>query len=255
MLAARTGFYDAGHGYDVFGLHPPAVEWALRAAHPWYQHYFKVQSRGVEHIPERGPAILIANHSGALPIDGAMLWVDVMTRTRRLLRMVSDRFIPGLPFASSVLARVGVVSGTRANVRRLIARGELLTIFPEGVTGPRKSFRDRYQLQQWRMGHAELAIRYQVPIVPVGIVGVEEAWPLVRSFSLRPLGIPYVPIPMTPVPLPMPVVLHYGPPIELARRYSIDDADDPKRLAAAAAETRDAVRLLIERGRAEMRMR
>ena len=246
-------FHDEGYGYDLFGLHPPTAVRALRAVMPWYRRYFGVESRGVENVPSHGGAILVANHGGILPIDAAMLWADVLHRTTRFLRPIADRFIPNLPFASATLARAGIVSGTHANVKHLLQRGELLAIFPEGVSGPAKPFRDRYKLQQWRVGHAELAIRYQVPIVPVAIIGAEESWPMLLRLPFRLFGAPYIPIPMTPFPLPVRLSIHYGRPIELHHRYTVSSADDPGQVAAAAAETHEAVASLMKRGLAERR--
>lgn len=247
-------FHDAGHGYDELGLHPPDVARALTAAGFFYDHYFRVDSRGSEHVPRTGPAILIANHSGVLPVDGAMLWTDIARRTDRIARMVGDHFIAGLPFVGSRFARVGVVSGNRATVRWLLARGALCAIFPEGVSGVAKPARERYRLQRWQVGHAELAIRHRAPIVPVAIVGAEESWPVaLRLRWLRPFGAPYLPVPWTPVPLPVRYHLRYGPPLELHEGLQPDDADDPAVVAAAAERTKEAVRLLLEGALAERR--
>lgn len=239
----RAGFHDEGYGYDVFGLHPPSVDRWLRAAVPVYRHYFNVGSQGWENVPAEGGAILVANHSGVLPIDAAMLWVDVEQRTGRFLRTIADRFVPMLPIVSSVFARTGVVSGTHANVRRLLERGELISIFPEGITGPAKPFRDRYKLQQWRVGHAELALRYRVPVIPIAIIGAEESWPMLLRLPFSVFGSPYLPLPRSPLPLPRHLEIHYGRPIELA-----GDPDDPACVAAAATRTHDAVASLIEHG-------
>jgi len=241
-------FHDEGFGYDVFGLHPPTVERALRAAMPLYRHYFAVESHGSENIPADGPAILVANHGGILPMDAAMLWTDVVHQSRRYVRVIADRFVPQLPFVSTLFARVGAVSGTHANVRRLLERDELLAVFPEGVTGPAKPFHQRYELQDWRVGHAELAIRYQVPVIPVAIIGAEESWPVLLRLRLKLFGAPYLPIPMAPLPLPVPFQIHYGRPVELHRAHSPADADDPACLAAAAARTRQAVAGLVLHG-------
>lgn len=243
-------FHDEGFGFDLFGLHPPTADRIAHAALPLYRRYFKVESDGIENIPEGG-AILVANHSGVLPIDAALLWLDVVHRTGRYLRPITDRFVAMIPFVSSVFARVGAVSGSHANVRHLLERGEIIAIFPEGVSGPAKPFRDRYHLQQWRVGHAELAIHHRVPIIPVAIIGAEESWPVLRRLRLRLFGAPYLPIPMSPLPLPVPIHIHYGPPIELHQRYTPGDADDPAAVAAAAAETREAVTRLIDRGLAD----
>ncbi len=242
------GFHDEGYGFDTFGLHPPTVARVLRAAMPLYRRYFAVQSCGHENIPTSGPAILVANHGGILPIDAAMLWTDVVHRTGRIVRTIADRFVPALPIVSTLFARTGAVSGTRANVRRLLDRGELLAVFPEGVTGPAKPFRHRYELQDWRVGHAELAIRYRTPIIPVAIIGAEESWPVLLRLRWKLFGAPYLPIPMAPLPLPVRFRIHYGRPVELHRDHAPDDADDPACLAAAAATTRRAVADLVLHG-------
>lgn len=245
-------FHDAGHGYDELGLHPAAVRRARAWGAPFYDHYFRVESQGSEHLPLTGPAILVANHSGVLPVDGAMLWLDVARATDRVLRVAGDHFIAALPFVGTLFARTGVVAGTPANVRRLLERGALIAIFPEGVSGVAKPARDRYRLQRWPVGHAELAIRHAAPIVPVAIIGAEESWPLaLRVRGLRPFGAPYLPVPWSPVPLPVRYHLRYGAPIELHRDHRPADADDPAVVAAAARRTHDAVAALIERGLAE----
>jgi 1-acyl-sn-glycerol-3-phosphate acyltransferase len=256
-IAAATRsfvFHDEGHGYDVFGLHPASARRALRWVMPAYERYFHVTSHGIAHVPRAGAAILIANHSGVLPIDGAMLWADVVCRTGRFLRPIADRFVPLLPIVSTLFARTGTVSGTRTNVRRLLDGGELIAIFPEGTTGPAKPFRERYHLQHWRVGHVELAIRHRAPIVPVAIIGAEESWPvLARLRRLHVFGAPYLPIPMTPLPLPVPIAIHYGEPLELHRELAPEAADDPGVLVEAATHTRDAVAELVARGLAARR--
>jgi 1-acyl-sn-glycerol-3-phosphate acyltransferase len=234
---------------DVFGLDPAAVRRGAALCRPIYRYYFRVDSTGVEHVPASGAAILIANHSGTLPIDGAVLWMDVLERTGRVLRPVADRFVTSLPFVSTVFARIGVVNGARGNVRRLLRDGALIAIFPEGVTGVAKPFRQRYQLQAWRVGHAELAIRHRVPIVPVAIIGAEESWPVaLRLRGVRIFGAPYLPIPASPLPLPVRYHLHYGAPIHLDRDHPAQAADDPPTVVAAAERVRGALAELIVAG-------
>ena len=206
---------DDGLGYDLFGLHRASVERALRWGKVAFERYFRVESHGSEHIPHTGPAVLVANHAGTLPVDGAILWLDVVRHTGRVLRPIADRFVSHLPFVGTQFARVGVVSGTRDNVCRLLERGALIAIFPEGVSGTAKPFRERYHLQQWNGGHAELAMRYRAPIIPVAIIGAEESWPLAARVPLHPFGAPYWPVPMSPVPLPVKYHIEYGEPIVL----------------------------------------
>ena len=217
-IAKDAAFHDAGHGYDVFGLHPPELAAAVQAAAPIYERYFRVDSRGAEQIPAEGPAILVANHGGVLPVDAAMLCLDVLRQTEppRIPRAITDHFVPRLPIIGTLFARFGVVSGTPANVSYLLEQGELLAIWPEGVTGPAKSFSDRYSLQEWRVGFAEHAIRFRAPVVPVAIVGAEESWPLAGKLrGVHAFGAPYVPIPFLPLPLPAHYMIRYGTPMLL----------------------------------------
>ena len=83
MASVLAGFHDAGHGYDLFGLEPRAVRWATALTGPICRRYFRVVSTGIEHVPATGPAILVANHAGALPIDGGVLWSRAARAPRR----------------------------------------------------------------------------------------------------------------------------------------------------------------------------
>lgn len=241
---------DAGHGYDAFGLHRDFVALGLALAHGLYDDYFRVLSFGAENIPKEGPVILAANHSGTIPVDGMMLWVDVLRQAGRVPRPVADHFVPALPFVGSFFSRGGVVGGSRGNARALLQGGELLMIFPEGVPGVGKRFSDRYKLQEWRVGHAELAIRYSAPVVPVALVGPEEQMP--QLFRLervgKLLGLPYLPVPATPLPLPVRYRVLYGPPIPTDRDYRPEQADDPAVVREASMRVRDAVAALIAEG-------
>ncbi|MDQ3034981.1 MAG: acyltransferase family protein [Myxococcota bacterium] len=242
-------FHDAGHGWDRLGLRPDAVRASAAATRFLYEVWFRVDSRGGEQIPSSGPAILAANHSGMLPVDGMMLWADVLRRTEppRVARVVADRFVPRLPLVYTAFSRNGVVSGNRATLERLLGDSELLAVFPEGVPGIAKPPSERYRLQPFRVGHAELAIRFRAPIVPVAIVGAEEQWPeLARIESFHLFGAPYLPIPATPFPLPVRYRIRYGAPIDPRGRFAPEQADDPTTTRALAREVQSAVQALID---------
>jgi len=249
--AERLNFPDAGHGYDQFGMHPDFVALGETIGQGLYDKYFRVRSYGTEHIPSSGPAILAANHSGTLPVDGAMLWVDVLRNSNppRAARPIADYFVSTLPYVSSLFARCGVVGGSKGNARALLESGEMLMIFPEGTPGIGKPFSERYKLQNWRKGHCELAIRHSAPIVPVGIVGAEEQMP---QLARIPLGkwsaVPYLPVPATLVPLPVRYHIHYGEPLPFHTDYRPEDADDPDAVTEAAARVKAAVQGLLDRG-------
>lgn len=249
-LVRELPIRDAGHGYDPFGLHREFVGLGVSLMRPLYDHYFRVQSYGTHHIPQVGPAVLAANHSGTLPVDAMMLWTDVVLQARRVPRPVADHFVPTLPLIGTFFSRGGMVGGSRGNARALLEGGELLMIFPEGVPGIGKPYSQRYQLQQWRVGHAELAMRHSAPVVPIALIGPEEQMPqLWRLEGLgRALGLPYVPVPATPLPLPVKYHIHYGEPIPVHLDYRPSDADDPEKVREASARVRDAVAALIQKG-------
>ncbi len=249
---AELHFNNAGHGYDPFGMHPDFVTFGAALVRPLYRSYFRVKSYGHEVIPDVGPAVLAANHSGNLPIDGMMIWADVLQHTAppRVVRAIADHFVPALPWIGTLFARGGMIGGSRGNVRAALDAGDLLLIFPEGVPGITKPWAKRYQLQKFRVGHAELAIRHRAPIVPIGVVGAEEQLPQITSSRRlgRLFGIEAVPIPATPVPLPVRYHLHYGEPIPVHERYTPDQADDPEVVQAVAQQVRAAVQALVDRG-------
>ena len=248
--AQRLSYADAGHGFDRFGMHPDFVAFGDAIANPLYQRYFRVISHGSEHIPKSGAAVIAANHSGTIPLDGAMLFMDIYHKTDppRAPRTVADYFVSTLPVLSTLFARCGVVSGSRGNARALLEGGELLCIFPEGVPGIGKPFSERYKLQEWRQGHCELAIRYGAPVVPVGIIGAEEQMPQLARIPIPGLPIPYLPIPATLIPLPVRYHIWYGEPIRVDRDYRPSDADDPEKVREAAARVKAAVQLLLQKG-------
>lgn len=241
-------FDDAGGGFDVFGLHPPTLQRAFVLGQSLYHRYFRVLSDCAAHVPAAGPTIVVANHGGALPMDAALLCMDLLQHSQptRIPRPIIDRFIPGLPFVNTLFTRLGGVTGTRANVRRLLERGELLVLFPEGTSGIAKPLSDRYRIQDWSVGHAEMALRHGAAIVPVAIVGSEESWPVLgRLRRLHPFGAPYLPVPALPVPLPIRYHFHYGDPIQLADRPDATAADDPAAVRQGAERIRRELELLL----------
>jgi 1-acyl-sn-glycerol-3-phosphate acyltransferase len=240
--------HDVGHGYDVFGANREAIGWAATLASVLHRYYFRVKSHDPQHIPHSGAAILVANHSGMLPLDAAMLWMDVLEHSDppRCLRPVVDHFVPALPLIGTWLARAGVANGAAGNVRELLERGELVSIFPEGMAAIGKPASERYRISSWRVGHAELALRHGVPILPVAIIGAEEQWrELARLRAFHPFSAPYLPIPWLPLPLPVRYHIHYGEPIVLGPACAQPTPGDVER---AAAQSRAAVERLIEHG-------
>ena len=235
---------------DLFGMQGSWVGFSLWFHRFLYDYYFRVQSSGIEHVPARGPVIFTPNHGGTIPLDGIMLYQDILRRCEpvRLARPVADYFVPKMPFVSAVFSRVGVVSGSRSNLEYLLQRGETLMIFPEGLPGIAKTYRDRYKLQDWRPGHIELAAKYRAAIVPVGIVGPDEQMPLLAKLqSFQFLGAPYIPITATPLPMPVRYHIRYGEAVYPHQTLGCDP-QDPRSIQAFAKLLRGKVMRLIEQG-------
>lgn len=211
---------------DEFGLDPEFRERALELFRVLYDRYWRVEARGARHVPRSGPVIMVSNHSGALPFDATMIACALdQARHPRPTRFLYDRFVENLPWIPSVYRRAGGVVASKENAARLLERGELVGLFPEGVAGLSKLYSERYVLQPFSSGFVRLALRYGAPVVPVGVVGAEEIYPLIgRLRSLgRWIGAPYLPVtpffpllgPLGMIPLPTKWQIRFGAPIVL----------------------------------------
>ncbi len=193
-----------------------------------WSRYFRVALTGIENVPATGPALIVANHSGGLPYDGAMLIHGFLREhpQHRPLRTLVANFAFRSRWMMGVISRIGGVRATMSNALPLLERGNLVGVFPEGLKGVGKSYRDRYRLAHFgRGGFVRLARRARVPIIPVAIVGAEEIHPLLGKLTrlAQPLGLPYIPItptfpllgPLGLLPLPTKWSIRIGEPIEV----------------------------------------
>jgi 1-acyl-sn-glycerol-3-phosphate acyltransferase len=242
-------------GVDPYGFD---VDYMVAAVAPllWlYKRYFRVKVHGIERVPSEGRLLLVGNHSGQLPFDGAMVEIAFLfdKDPPRAVRALMERWVPTLPFISTFMARCGQVVGTQENCRRLLAADEALLVFPEGVRGLNKPFTKRYQLQRFGHGFMRLALETGTPIVPFGVVGAEEQAP--QLFDLKPLArlLSFPAFPITPTVLPFPLPsryhLHFGEPLAF---HGSPDEDDHE-LQRKVGEVEGAVRGLLARGLAERR--
>ena len=206
-------------GVDPFGFDPAYLARVIPLTAWLYRSYFRVQVQGAEHIPA-GPCLLVANHSGQMPFDGAMIAMAAFLECEppRVVRSMVERFVPATPFVSPFLARCGQILGTPENCRRLLAAGEAIQIFPEGVRGLNKTWGQRYRLQQFGQGFMRLAMETATPLVPTVLVGAEEQAPSVANWATlgRRMGLPALPLTVTPLfgllPLPTRYRIVFGPP-------------------------------------------
>ncbi len=218
-------------GGDPFGLDPDVAKSAVAVLSFFHRMYFRTETFGLENVPERR-ALLVANHSGQIPIDGAIIGTSMFLDATppRVVRAMIEKWALSLPFASTFFNRVGQVVGVPENARRLLEMEELLLVFPEGTRGINKPFNRRYQLQEFGLGFMRLAIETGTPIVPVAVVGAEEQYVSLGNVdwiasALKMPSFPLVPqllVPGGQLPLPMKYRIYFGEPL----RFGGDPHDD-----------------------------
>jgi 1-acyl-sn-glycerol-3-phosphate acyltransferase len=213
---------------DNFGYNSTVTnDIVLPALRVLYDKWFRVTVRGARHIPLDGPAMLVANHSGVLPLDALMTTVAVHNNTERPLRMLGADLVFDVPGIREFAQMTGQVPASRENAYKLLDAGELIGVWPEGFRGLGKPFNQRYNLQRFaRAGFAHVAVQTGVPIIPVTIFGAEEIYPKIADATrlAQALKIPYFPItpffpalgPLGLVPLPSKWTIEFGEPIDTA---------------------------------------
>ena len=231
-----TGDYTV----DEFGFDEDFTEHAyLPLLRPLYRKWFRVEVRGIENIPSEGGALVVANHSGTIAMDSLMTQVAVHDEhpAHRHLRMLGADLVFQTPVIGQMARRSGSTLAANPDAERLLSKGELAGVWPEGFKGVGKPFSERYKLQRFgRGGFVSAALRTGVPIVPCSIVGAEEIYPIIGNMRTvaRLVGAPYAPItptwpllgPLGLVPLPSKWIIEFGSPVETAH-LGEGAADDP----------------------------
>lgn len=233
-------------GYDRWGFHTGTNRNSLALARLLYQYYFRTEAYGLENIPPEGRVLLVANHSGYLPLDGILIGIALATNPHgsRMPRAMIERFFPYVPWVGNWLNGVGAVVGDVQNCLDMLRADEAVIVFPEGVRGTGKGWKKRYELQRFGCGFLHLAMETDTPIIPVGVAGCEEALPMFGNLPglARSVGLPYVPVAL-PAPLPAKVVLNFGKPIHF-KGPVISEQDTEKH----AEEVKQVIRELINDG-------
>jgi len=237
----------------------------MPAALALYRQWFRVRMQGMRHVPRSGPALIVANHSGVLPLDAVMLQAGVYDEHpgHRHLRLLGADLVYEVPVLSALARKAGHVPADPAQADRLLGSCELVGVFPEGFKGIGKPFSERYRLQRFgRGGFARTAMRAGVPIIPCAIVGAEEIYPMIgNSASMaRLLGLPYFPVtplfpwlgPVGAVPLPSKWIIEFCDPVP-TDGFTPDQQDDPGAVSGLADKVKDTIQrkldeLLAERG-------
>jgi 1-acyl-sn-glycerol-3-phosphate acyltransferase len=234
-------------GVDRFGFD---VDYLLAAMAPFiwlYKNYFRVETHDISKVPP-GRVLLVGNHGGQLPIDGAMVGVAMLLEAEppRAVRSMTEKWSATLPFVSTVFARSGQIVGTPENCRQLLEAEEAVMVFPEGVRGISKLWPQRYQLQDFGLGFMRLALETNTPVVPIAIIGAEEQAPAL--LNLKPLGkligFPAFPITVTPLPLPTKYRIYFGDALHFTGRPDDEDVELDKKVRVV----KSAIQALLQHG-------
>ncbi|MEU2428539.1 lysophospholipid acyltransferase family protein [Streptomyces sp. NPDC007861] len=256
-----TGDYEV----DEFGYDKELTDQVLMSlVRPLYDKYFRVEVKGIENIPSHGGALVVANHSGTLPLDGLMMQVAVHDNhpADRHLRLLAADLVFVLPVINELARKAGHTLACSEDAERLLQQGEVVGVMPEGFKGIGKPFSERYKLQRFgRGGFVSTALRAGVPIVPCSIVGAEEIYPMIGNAKTlaRVLGFPYFPItptfpwlgPLGAVPLPTKWTIQFGEPIP-TDGYPPEAAEDPMLMFNLTDQVREQIqhtlyKLLVQR--------
>ncbi|MBV9099612.1 MAG: acyltransferase family protein [Candidatus Dormibacteraeota bacterium] len=245
--AHSRGNYDV----DDFGFDREFTNALVPLFRLLYKKYWRVETSGLEHVPSSGAALLVSNHSGVLPFDGAMIEVAVLDAVDRYTRALIASWFGGLPMLSWFLRRTGQTLGHPDDSVRLLRKGELVLVFPEGVRGTGKPFSERYRLRRFgRGGFVEVALRAGAPIIPISVVGSEEIYPMIGDLQLvaRLFGMPYFPVtptwpwlgPLGLIPLPSKWRIRFHEPIR-TDEYDAGAAADPSVVMRISDTVRDRI--------------
>ena len=246
---------DWGRSETVVSLMEPLLNF-------YYRYWFRVEVEGIENVPSEDGALIVSNHSGALPPDAPMIMQAIRNEppSPRPLYMLGEHWFKGYPGVSMLVNKMGLVAAHRENAQRLLSdEGRLAVVFPEGQKGTRKLYWQRYKLRRFgRGGFVRTAIRARVPIVPVALIGAEEAMPIFAHFKLLQKLSGLIYFPLTPsfphfglaAPLmymPAKFKIRFMEPIDMAE-YPVETIDDP----AEIQELSERIRARIQRQLDEM---
>ena len=231
---------EPGRQIDDWGRSEAAFQLADPILNFYYRYWFRVELEGIEHVPGSGGALLVANHSGALPPDAPMIMHGIRTEhpQPRPVYMLGEHWFKGYPGVGMISNKIGLVPAHPANAQRLLCdEGRLALVFPEGQKGSRKLYWQRYKLRRFgRGGFVRTAMRAGVPIVPIAVVGAEEAMPIFAHVPLlqRLTGLIYFPVNHAfphfglaagLMYLPAKFKIRFLDPVDLSG-YGPEDADD-----------------------------
>ena len=246
------------HQDDPFGLDSRTLYSASRLCALLHRFYFRTEIHGIDNVPD-GRVIVVANHSGQIPIDAAILGCALFfdAQQPRLIRAMVDRWVANVPFVSTFFSKIGSIIGNRDAAVKLLNDEEALLVFPEGIRGISKPFTRRYQLQPFGHGFLRIALETNSPILPVAVIGAEEQYINLGNseFVARALKMPVYPlipqmiVPFGQLPLPTKYRLYFGEPLRFRGSADADSTEISEKVHVVQKAIQDLMNLGLRRRR------
>ncbi|MBU4484626.1 acyltransferase family protein [bacterium] len=243
---------------DEFGLNPHLIDKLLPILQFLYHQYWRVEIDGIKNIPNSGKGMIVANHSGTIPWDAAMVSMALFNEhpKKRKVRFLVENFAFNIPILGNIMHQVGGIKASRENATMLLNKNSLINIFPEGVKGIGKLYKDRYKLQRFaRGGYIRIAIKTRAPIIPCAIIGAEEIHPIFKKSEklANSIGVPYIPFtstfpwlgPLGIIPLPSKWKICFGKPIKF-NDYPKSSAEDDKLIEKLNCKVQLSIKKMID---------
>ena len=214
--------------------------------------YFRIKVEGLENMPE-GKALIVGNHNAGItflePMFLAAAWFEKTGGKDDLFFLVHDAMV-AIPVVGNLLMKLGNIRASHETATNAFSMGRKVVVFPGGNYEAFRPFKDRYKVDfGGKKGFVRLALKNQVPIVPIlSIGGHETFFVLHRGAKLAELlgvkkylrsesfpiflGLPWgIGIgPIFHLPLPSKCMVEVGEPISL-EGYTPEDANDPVKLS------------------------
>ena len=253
----------------------PALLRSVRPILQLYAAYFRSEVRGFDRLPERGPFLVVGNHSGGqMPPDIPVL-LTAWWRERgeaEPIYALFHQFLLGIPGVGPLLKRAGAIDASPIDAEAVLRGNGILIDYPGGDYEVFRPWWERNRIEfGGRLGFIRLALRTQVPIIPAVSVGSHETLVVLsrgqtvarhlgldRLFRIKvmPLvfGPPFGVVPggIPTWPLPAKITVELGEPIHWPA-YGPDSAQDDVIVRKCYEEVTGTMQATLDRLAAERR--
>jgi 1-acyl-sn-glycerol-3-phosphate acyltransferase len=224
----------------------------------FYRRWFRYRTEGFDNLLTDRAALVVGYHGRPFAWDMLILAVEMHERMGYMPHGVIHGAVDTNPVLKWLSDGLGWVTGDGPGIEQAVARGEHVAVVPGGTREGCRSARDRYRVE-WghRTGFVRLALKYGMPIIPVGATGVDDAYvglndgylwgKRLRVPARLPFWIGVGPLGVWPLSPPFPVKIRQkiGPPIDLEDDGPVDPADR-EALLACHRRVKGAVQDLID---------